>query len=130
MSDNGNGSNFHVDVGKATVVAVVGLLFGIGGSVLYVGASLRQIEVNSARITEIETHGTGILQTLRLQVQGHENELGNIKRDFRPRDFWESLERRLSALEEHTKLCRCQLKPDTGDDISKYHSADEHPKQP
>jgi len=67
--------------------------------VLYVGSALRQIEVNSNRLTEIEQHGTGILQSLKLQVQNHEVAIQAINAQFRTREFWEQLERRISSLE-------------------------------
>lgn len=102
MNDNGNGNG--VSFGKTTIVAIIGVLLGLLGSVIYVGASLRQVEVNSNRISEIEQHGSGILQALKLQVQNQEVELNNIRRDFRTRDFWETLERRLSSLEVQARM--------------------------
>jgi len=122
-------SNGDLHIGKATIVAILGLLFGIGGSVLYVGSALRQIDVNSARLTDIEQHGTGIMQTLKsqvqtqdariseieqhgtgilqalkIQVQSHDQQIIAINSQFRSREFWEQLERRLSALE--AEQCR------------------------
>jgi hypothetical protein len=93
------GEDGQLRLTRSSMVTVFGLLLGIGGSVLYIGSALRQIDVNSARISEIEQHGTAILQTLRTQVQGHEVKINEIQTQFRSREFWEQLERRITALE-------------------------------
>ena len=71
---------------------------GFSGAMAYVGGTLRQIEVNTAAITEIRDHGTGLLQSLTLQVRIIQAEVDAIKKDFRPREFWENNAAQLATL--------------------------------
>ena len=67
----------------------MGAAAGFGGAMVYVGGTVRQVEVNALAINEIRDHGTGILQALKLQVQVIQTELDSIKKEFRPREYWE-----------------------------------------
>lgn len=96
MPDTGD---LHIRIGRATIVGVIGIALAITVLILYLGSTMRQIEVNSARLNDIEQHGTGILQALKLQVQTHDTAINAINQQFRTREFWEQLERRLSMIE-------------------------------
>ncbi len=76
------------------------MLIGIAGTVFASGGYIKQIEVNTATLKDISEHGTGILQALKTQVQNQQTEINGIRNDFRPREFWEQLERRLASIEQ------------------------------
>lgn len=93
----------------AVIIAIGSMLIGIAGTVFASGGYIRQIEVNSASIKEISEHGTGILQALKNQVQSQQTEINGIRADFRPREFWEQLERRIASLEQQQAKHERQL---------------------
>lgn len=59
----------------AVVLSLLSALAGFGGAMIYVGGSLRQIDVNAQAIRDISEHGTGILQALKQQVQSNEQNI-------------------------------------------------------
>lgn len=81
-----------MDFKEGSLIVAFGFLgaaAGFGGAMVYIGGTVRQVEVNMLSINEIRDHGTGILQALKLQVQVIQAELDSIKKEFRPREYWE-----------------------------------------
>ena len=89
----------HQQITIPVAVGAIALLIGIGGTVFYFGGSLRQVDVNSAniaRLTEeiskLPVADSGFREahaTLRARVDALSSEVDLVKRDLRPREFWE-----------------------------------------
>lgn len=65
------------------LVASIGLVVGIGGSIIYFGGALRQIDINTAVLHDLIEKGSPQVQTLKLQFDDIRSRLKQSEDDLR-----------------------------------------------
>lgn len=99
MADTNGGSIAASRISIPIAVGVSALLLGVGGTVFYSGGSLHQVEINAANIARLEedvrklpavdSDFRAAHSSLVAQVSGMRLEIDAIRRELRPREFWE-----------------------------------------